>query len=458
MPTESVDRQLLRARGKPLRNRGAVAAAAVCALVAIAGCSVLPSGEHPPSSEAEITPTTEVSPNEPSPRVPVDHPAPKWAPPELVARGQRPGDGSFPGEVAALRRWAVASWEVDEGLRFAQRSGSRRWVVQPLIPDAWSSAVAVGPRGTALVTWLAPRNAVSNGRGSLFVRHRVDGKWSPPARLGTAGLVDAVIDRRGAMTVVQAPDREVTVVSRPVRGSWGEVTRFPANSYVQNLDLTTNNRGDLLLGWEAGGGVRTAFRPRGGEWTLGPILRSAIAYVVDLEVSLDDEGRALVMWGLDPEWEELERKYLAWAASGPDGTWTRTSYLDERVKPAVWGVGDIALSVNRSGDVLAAWSSDENDGYTSHAARLDVETGWTAVDNLGTFGVSEALLTDSGAAVVAFATTAGSQQFWWYQHPGGAWQREKMQVGGSTSFHGSDQQMAMLDVSSEVVTRFLVVE
>lgn len=458
MSTGSVGRRGLRARGGPVRNRGAVAAAAVCGVVAIASCSGSASREDPPHSEARGTPTTELSPNQPSPSAPAGPPAPEWGPPELVARGQHPGDGFFAGEVAVLGQWAVASWEVDEGFRFALRPGRGQWVVQPLIPDAWPSAVAVGPQGTALVTWLGPRNAVSNGRGSLFERHRVDGRWSPPARLGNAGLVDAVIDRWGAMTVARASDREVTVVSRPARRSWGEVARFPANSYVQNLVLTANNRGDLLLGWEVGGGVRTAFRARGGEWTLGPILRSAIAYVVDLEVSLDDEGRALVMWGLDPEWEELEKKYLAWAASGPDGTWTRTSYLDERAKPAVWGVGDIALSVNSSGHVLAAWSSDENNGYTSHAARFDVETGWASIDDLGTFGASEALLTDSGAAVVAFAPTGGSQQSWWYQHPGGEWQRGKVQVEGPTSFHGSDQQMAMLDVSSEVVTRFLVVE
>ncbi|WP_322938016.1 hypothetical protein [Nocardioides bizhenqiangii] len=427
-----------------MRNGTATATAVVCVLAAIAGCSGSSDREDLPQSSS----------------APADSPAPEWGPPESVARGQRGSDGFFAGRVAVLGDWAVASWEVSEGVRFGVRPGREPWDLEPVVPDAWPNAVAVGPDGTALVTWLAPRNASSDGRGSLFEQHLVDGRWSSPTRLGHGGSgpVEATIDRWGTMTVAWAPDRVVRVVSRAAGGSWGEVTRIRARTYVQNFDLAANQRGDVVLAWEAGG-VTTAFRARDGEWTVGERLRSKLFYVLDLAVSLDEEGRALVMWGLDPDWEELEQKYLAWAVSGPDGTtWTSTSYLDERAKPSIWGVEGIALAVNSSGDVLAAWSTVENNGYAGHAARFDVDTGWTTVDELGLYGTGEALLTDAGVAVVAFETPFGSRQSWWYQHPGGEWERQRMRVGGETSFDATGEEMLMLDVSTEVVARILPAE
>jgi hypothetical protein len=355
-----------------------------------------------------------------------------------------------------MRQRAAAVWNVAEGARFGFRRVDGQWVVHPLIHDAWAGAVAVGRRGTALVAWRAPRNAVSDGGGSLFERHRVDGVWSRPTRLGSGGgEVAAVIDRWGASTVASGSGRGLAVVSRTARGSWGEVTRF-GGSYVDAFDLEANHRGDLVLAWEVGPVVRTAFRTRGGDWTLGPTLRNGVAYPVELEASLDRSGRALVMWGVDPDMEGLEKKYLSWATAAPDGAFTSTTFLDERTKPEVWGVQDIGLSVNRKGEGLAVWSTDEETGYTSHVARFD-GTGWTEVADLGAPGASGALLTGSGTAVAALGTRAGSRQFWWYQHPGEQWQRRKVEVGrpSSTSLDGAGRAMALLGVSDRVTARFL---
>lgn len=380
---------------------------------------------------------------------------------EVIATEQHPTDGGSFGDIAVRGDRAVASWDVDEGTRYAWRT-LRGWSEPRLVPDVWQGPVAIGPHRTALVTWQGPRNSVSNGAGHLYARVRTAEGWSPTRRLGGSsnGPVKVEIHDSGAMTVAWSPDRTgISVVSRSTDGTWGEATHLRGGRYVDAIDLATDRDGNAAVAWVGGLGIRTATRGGDQGWTDGPSLDTGAFYPADVEITLDDAGRMIALWGASPEEDSARRKYLGWSVKPDRGVWSPVGYLDLRPRATVLGTDHLALDVNRTGDALAAWSTEEFRDYSSFVARFDVDDGaWTRPVDLGRPGVSEALLHDSGAALVGMGESwAEPRWFWWVQSPGEPWQRRRMDLTwrSTVALGVAEQEAAALIMSRTVAARFL---
>ena len=371
-------------------------------------------------------------------------------------------DGGSSGHVAMHRRWALGSWETARGIRYALRNPASGWSVQDSVPDAWLGPVAMGPHGAALMTWVGPRNAVSNGRGSWFETHREDGQWSTPAVLVNAGLdaSTAAITPDGSMTVAWSDRDGVHVMTRSAGSEWGEPQTLGGFGY--NMEIATNHNGDMLLAWASDyNRARTAYRPAGGEWTVGPELRSPI-FLYSIAVALNDNGQALLLWGRDTEEEYYVKRYLAWSMRSPDGTWSDTGYLDSRARANALGTNTLDVALNSHGRGLAVWDAEENGPTASHVARFNPIRGWTTPKSLDKAGLGEALLTETGDAVAALAVSpSGRRQFWWHQTAGERWRRHELDTRGVSSYgygvslDSAGQRMVMLSVNGTVVSRRL---
>ena len=291
--------------------------------------------------------------------------------------------------------------------------------------------------------------------------HRTKDGWSRPRRLGPAGgsPIEQTIDREGTMTVAWAPGRRVAVVSRPAGGDWGEATELPGGFGGQTMDLATNNRGDLALAWEAAEGIRTALRTGDEKWVLGPELDDDLSYMTDVEITLDEARRMIVMWGRDTEWGLYERRFLAWAVRAEDGSWSRTRHLDSRENRSVVGIDGLALTVDRDGDALAAWSTEERNRSRSRSARFDVDSGqWDEPVTLGRAGVDDVVVADAGAAFAGLGYFDGQRSAtWWLQRAGEAWQSDQIDISRSSTLNlGTGRtRVALLTVSDTVEVRFL---
>ena len=380
---------------------------------------------------------------------------------EVIATEQDPTDGGSSGDIAIRGERAVASWDVDEGTRYAWRT-RRGWSGPKRVSDAWQGPVAVGPRGTMLVTWQAPRNAVSNGFGHLYARVRTSEGWSATQRLGGSsnGPVKLAIDASGAMTVAWSPNRNgVSVISRLADDGWGEATALRGGLYVNALDLASNRQGDAAVAWVGAAGIRSATRMNGLEWTIGPDLAADAFWPGTIELSLDEAGRMIALWGASTEEDSLRRRYLGWSTKPPGGDWSQARYLDARNRAEVYGTRQLALDVNTSGDAVAGWATEELRDYTSWVARFDVDAGtWTPPVDLERPDVSEALLRDSGTALVGLAESwERPRRFWWTQVPGESWQRRSMDVPrrSTTTLGIGGGSAAALIMGRVVAARFL---
>ena len=432
-------------RHSPLR----IVSAAMALLLAVAACSSGQADQPPAGADATPTessgssptdsPTTSESPGTSAEVVPPANAAPPQVGPEEVVAGRQSAvDGGSSSLVAIWGGWALGSWETADGVRYALREPGKGWSVQESVGNAWMGDIALGKAGTALMTWKAPRNAVSDGLGSWVERHRERGRWSEPGLLvkGTTGGTDVVVDRFGSMTAAWADGRGVHAMTRPPGGTWGKPTHFSSGRYAEEVELTANRHGDLLLAWPQGyRQLRTAFRPASGKWAPEAALSGRFAFY-PFDIALNDRGQALVMWGLDSD--ELccyVRRYLAWASRDVDGTWSKTQDLDTRSTASVGGVNEIDVSVNNRGQALAVWDMWGRDA--SRVARLDWESGWSAPESLRPGGATHALLTETGDAMVALAADRPLRQnFWWHQSPDGTWERHGLALAKGSGLSG----------------------
>jgi hypothetical protein len=219
------------------------------------------------------------------------------------------GDANYPQVALDAHGRAVVGWERDwaDGGRSAafvtERSARGVWatprMVSPTGHQGLRTAVAMNPRGDAVVAWWGRQSGIWSVQA---VVRRVGGRWSPVANAShgvrASGLAGVVLDGAGNATVAwsrwDGTDHRVMATRRPTGGHWGAaVTLSPAGEDTTWVDVATA-AGATSVTWE-NSSIEGARRPAGGAW--GPVIPlSHGAEGHHQQVALDAGGHTVVVW------------------------------------------------------------------------------------------------------------------------------------------------------------------
>lgn len=231
-------------------------------------------------------------------------------------------------------------------------------------------AVGLGADGRAVVAWT---QLVGGGEVVEVSTRTPDGSWGAPQAITDPSAVSfepkVAVDEHGDGVAVwtRTPQfsshRFAVQAAQLTSGHWGAVqTVSPPGPAASAPQIAVNARGDAVIDWRSvtvsrGYGhsrVVAVSRQAGASWSAAQVVADN-AY--DAQVGLDDAGRALSVFSVNPR---HRAQSVEAARASPGGTWTRPTRLVPRggYKPA--------LAVSANGRAVAAW---EGTGERSPIAR-----------------------------------------------------------------------------------------
>jgi hypothetical protein len=278
--------------------------------------------------------------------------------------------------------------------------------------------VAVGADGTMAVSWVS---ADATGQDHIRVAVRPAGSsvWTTstlatfvPSGVAITRVVPVGIAANGDVTaawnVWDGTKNVVQAATKPGGGTWSAATTLSSpTADALYFDLAVNARGDAAVaytmspysGYVAGTWAEAVSRPAGGAWTapvkISETISSAVGYVMNPVIGLDDAGRATVIYtgtGLEAT------RQLA------DGTWTATAnpIITTPIQGATFTSPDLAVDGNGNAvATVAIFDPTINvDRSSVYVARGAPGGSWTAQQRL----------TDPTVPVDAYATRAAMSQ------------------------------------------------
>jgi Ca2+-binding RTX toxin-like protein len=295
-----------------------------------------------------------------------------------------PSEPAFGADVSIQAGRATAVWVAREQWRPVIQTASRAmtgpWTrpatISGPIGGSYAPRVAMDDKGGAVAAWQwwdgSYRRIAAAFRSS-------DGSWTVPDELSAPGHTAAapLVAMDGAGNAIAAWIRSngiapvAQTASRPAGGAWGlprNLSRRGRNAAT--IDLAMNRRGDAVISWVQGGGLKTAFRAPGGtNWKRVPITASWEG--LGAHVALDEEGDATIVWD---DGYEVSATYKPAGEPWQDD-YLLTGYSDE--DEGYWSSTVTAQSRNNA---LAAWvRGDANDdmidavGFDKDTSRLEHE-------------------------------------------------------------------------------------
>jgi len=307
----------------------------------------------------------------------------------------------------------------------------------------------------------------TDGVGQVMEMHRESRRWSRPQRLGDRDAESApraVIDNRGVLTVAWASSltSEVEVATRAPHGAWGAL-RHLVGFNGDDPVLAGNARGDVAVARPTATGVGVAVRRRDGSWRRPHVLHSVIDWPDEPHVVVVPTGRVLVLWSRSFEEEEhFTRRYLAWARTRLDGSWTRVHYLGTLRS---LGMGtNVDLSFDGHGHALAVWAGEAT--RRVRVSRFRFGHGWSRPHRFnGGCCSADAHVTPAGTGIAVFDGPGGSSDTRWaYQRPGGRWHVQALRPALDPTgvyrpdLYGAGRRMAAIYYGPRLTARVMVID
>ncbi len=333
--------------------------------------------------------------------------------------------------------------------------------------------VAVGADGTMAVSWVSS-DATGQDRVRVAVRSAGSTVWTTstlatfvPSGVAITRVVPVGIDANGdataAWNVWDGAKNVVQAATKPSGGAWSAATTLSGpTADALYFDLAVNARGDASVaytmspysGYVTGTWAEAVSRPAGGAWTapvkISETISSAVGYVMNPVIGLDDTGRATVIYtgtGLEAT------RQLA------DGTWTATPnpIITTPIQGASFTSPDLAVDGNGNAvATVAIFDPTINvDRSSVYVARGAPGGSWTAQQRL----------TDPTVPVDAYATRAVMSQagglvlVGWVDHYHGTVQVSRFAngswgaattIGRGTAWSAFQEQMGLSAASDTV--------
>jgi hypothetical protein len=289
--------------------------------------------------------------------------------------------------------------------------------------------VAVGADGTMAVSWVSS-DATGQDRVRVAVRPAGSTAWTTstlatfvPSGVAITRVVPLGIDANGdataAWNVWDGAKNVVQAATMPSGGTWSAATTLSANADALYFDLAVNARGDAAVaytmspysGYVSGTWAEAVSRPVGGAWTapvkISETISSAVGYVMNPVIGLDDTGRATVIYtgtGL-----EATRQLAG-------GTWTATPnpIITTSIQGASFTSPDLAVDGNGNAvATVAIFDPTINvDRSSVYVARGAPAGSWTAQQRL----TDPTVPVDAYATRAAMSPTGGLVLVGWADH------------------------------------------
>ena len=310
------------------------------------------------------------------------------------------------------------------------------------------AAAALGPTGSAYL--------FSDGGGSTGPLQITSGPLAGPWTTATlddhadGNATDAATDARGDVTVAWQRDTDVVSSTFDPATGWSPVQRV-ASGPVQLAGLAVDRRGDAVVTWtqeETGGGTElwANYRPVGGGWQIPVRLKNGDINITNTRVTLDDSGRATVVWALsDPPTPSIMS-----ATSDVAGAWGAPVAVDTAGASGSAGsdTGFTDLTLVASGDLtVLAFTANTHKGWLLDVATRHSDGGWVVQalprtaygffpypPNQGFFAAPAVAMNAKGDTVVVWRSAPGLAAA--YRPAGRAWGRPMYVAAGSSSLKG----------------------
>lgn len=186
-------------------------------------------------------------------------------------------------------------------------------------------------------------------------------------------LQDVAVDGEGNATAVwiQATTDGPEIIeaaTRPVGGAWSDSVPIagPSQSKV-DLQLVVNSEGDAAVLWIAYGGgeqvVRAATRPAGEAWSQPVTLSDSEGEANEPGLAIDEQGNVTAIWTADVGWEEGVIEAATFPAGGE---WSEPVELSDDTRAA----RAPEVAVDPQGNVTAVWvlnTGSRDDGVVQSA-------------------------------------------------------------------------------------------
>jgi hypothetical protein len=214
-----------------------------------------------------------------------------------------------------------------------------------------------------------------------------------------------------------AAKRVVRVSSRPAGGAWSDpVVLSDGSAFDNDLDIAIDAQGNATVIWAeillpSGLVVRSASRPSGGDWS-EPVELSEASIASKPRLAIDPQGTVTAVWlGTAPHSSGSGVVPVVRSKSRPaGGAWS----ADAVAVSSADGTSSAAapqVAVNAQGNATAVWGQYSSvNGYVAQTARRAAGGSWSAAVDLGA-GDSPQVAVDSqgnATAVWTFPSTRGT--------------------------------------------------
>ena len=292
--------------------------------------------------------------------------------------GMFPAPG--PNTVFTARRPAGGNWQSPEALSVPNVAGNNPQL--ELLPD--NGVVALWTESGALKT--ATRSAT--------------GAWGASEAVGanTSETPSLTVDASGNITVaIESGSHRVAVLTHPAGGAWSAPVQVSSTTGSGLQRLVTTKDGDSALVWfDLGGSDVWASRRAtiNGSWT-PEVLLTGSAGMFPASISTDEEGNVVAAWPAGGN--------IVVATRDASGTWTAPASLDAAA------LGYPAIATGPDGTTTLAWSNAGGGSNPVRYATLPNGGAWSAPADVT--GLTNGFLTVSvdgtGDPIVA-STTSGT--------------------------------------------------
>lgn len=177
-------------------------------------------------------------------------------------------------------------------------------------------------------------------------------------------------------------------------------------AYARDVDMATNQAGDMVMVWSTRTAVKARFRPAGGRW--GSAERVARnGSLGDGVVTLTGAGRATVLWSNSAGLHVSDR--------GRDGTWRqdRTAplvHVDEGGCGDEWVSGPVVMAADNVGNLFLTWAElgcDEGYSYFDHYVWRTSDGTWSRLYDGGGDGNHHDVVFPRRGKALMINTTSG---------------------------------------------------
>jgi hypothetical protein len=330
--------------------------------------------------------------------------------------------------VESAYRPAGGSWQVPTTLSLAP--GEVTLVAGE--HDAQGPRIAVDGQGNTTVVWT--RSAGTNRLIVQALYRPAGGSWQAPVNIGEVDTERdpepwAAVDEQGDATVVWDDAGVLESAYRPVDGSWEAPIAVSGGEEAFVPQAAVDAQGDATAVWMAHDGsryvVESAYRPAGGGWEAPTELSQAGEEGGDPDIALDARGDTMVVWD-GHGGGEAEAVRAAYRPAS--GTWQTPANLSQDGDEAQ----SLQVALDAQGDALVVWSDSTREvgGYSIvQAAYLPAGGSWEAPVALSAAGEnafpSDVVFDQSGNAAVVWERSNGTNDIVQaaYRPSDGGWQK-----------------------------------